>query len=101
LKKSRRMGIRNFFTYLNTNFPEAISLDIKFENLRGFQSNVDHLCIDVNPLIWIIAKMKISGPEQFYTHFYQYLKLIMKTFKPKKSVYLALDGVGITSIVKT
>lgn len=88
------MGIPNFFPFLTKRYPACYE-DFEFHGqLRSL--NVDHLYVDVNPLLWFALRNGQAREDMhlFFESFFKSVQQIVDFANPQKSVYFALDGPG-------
>lgn len=83
------MGIPSFFSFISPRFPQTARQIALIAN----KSSVDRIYFDVNNLIYTAARQS-STESRFWIHLFQQFDLIIRHYKPLKSVYLALDGPG-------
>lgn len=97
------MGIKHFYTWFRSSIPQAI---LPHDNV----TNIDHLLIDMNGIIHEaaqcvyqygeyehtrrIGKMLVPPPSRLYDEIKKRVNIILDICKPKKSIYLAIDGVA-------
>lgn len=97
------MGIKHFYTWFRSTIPQAI---LPSNN----STHIDHLLIDMNGVIHEaaqcvhqygeyehvrrIGKMIPPSPSRLYDEIKKRVNIILDVCQPRKSIYLAIDGVA-------
>ena len=92
------MGIHYFYTWLTTRYP-LVTQPYHPERIP----QIDHLYLDLNGVFYKCSQdksgvfrelLKGKDIEQIYVEIVNYINFIVKTIKPKKQLFIGLDGVA-------
>ena len=95
---SIQMGIPSFFNWLSKKYPSIVT------EIRGNNENekvkhhFDHLYIDINGIIHNCShseyKRNPKNQHEIHMEIFNYIENIMQIVRPKRLLYLAIDGVA-------
>ena len=92
------MGISYFFHWLTTRYPN-ITHDYDMEKMP----QIDHLYLDLNGVLHMCSKDEsalykdvLNGKtiETIYMEIINYVNMVVRKVRPKKSIVIAIDGVA-------
>lgn len=88
------MGIPGFWTYIQSAYPECCeNVILDTLALPSNCLNTEHLFLDMNNLLYSLAR-KSENEEHMYYLLFKQLRQIIKATNPSKTIYFALDGAG-------
>lgn len=89
------MGVPAFFRWLSRKYPLIVKNHTRGDDMK---QNYDNLYLDMNGIIHPCTHPEDKPPpqteEEMFIAIQEYIDMIMKMVKPKKLLYMAVDGVA-------
>jgi 5'-3' exonuclease len=102
------MGIQGYYAFLSAKYPQAIR-EVSLITAAAAAAaaagtgqatttivadEYDHLYVDVNNFLYTSASGRDPSEERLFLRLFTCLNAILRTFPPRRTVFLAMDGPG-------